>query len=40
MEKLKLIKKLLENKKAEDIVILDVSNLTNIADFFIIAIAN
>ncbi|EDP75911.1 ribosome silencing factor [Hydrogenivirga sp. 128-5-R1-1] len=40
MEKLKLIKKLLEDKKAEDVVVLDVSNLTNIADFFVIATAN
>jgi len=40
MEKLKLIKELLENKKAEDIVILDVSNLTNLADYFVIATAN
>ncbi|NPA32718.1 MAG: ribosome silencing factor [Aquificae bacterium] len=40
MEKLKLIKELLENKKAEDIVILDVSDLTNLADYFIIASAN
>ncbi len=40
MEKLKLIKRLLEDKKAEDIVILDVSKLTNIADFFVIASAN
>ncbi len=40
MEKLKLIKKLLESKKAEDIVIMDVSKLTNIADFFIIATAS
>ncbi len=40
MEKLKLIKDLLENKKAEDIAILDVSELTNIADYFIIATAN
>lgn len=40
MEKLKLIKKLLEDKKAEDIVILDVSRLTNLADYFVIASAN
>ncbi|GAB6065053.1 ribosome silencing factor [Aquifex pyrophilus] len=40
MEKLKLIKELLENKKAENIVILDVSNLTNLADYFVIATAN
>ncbi|NPA42057.1 MAG: ribosome silencing factor [Aquificae bacterium] len=40
MEKLKLIKQLLEDKKAEDIVVLDVSSLTNIADYFVIATAN
>ena len=40
MEKLKLIKNLLEDKKAENIVILDVSKLTNLADYFIIASAN
>lgn len=40
MEKLKLIKEKLEDKKAEDIVILDVSRLTNIADYFVIATAN
>ena len=40
MEKLRLIKKLLEDKKAEDIVILDVSRLTNLADYFVIASAN
>ncbi len=40
MEKLKLIKNLLEEKKAEDIVILDVSEMTNLADFFVIATAN
>ncbi|WP_461831887.1 ribosome silencing factor [Aquifex sp.] len=40
MEKLKLLKELLENKKAENIVILDVSNLTNLADYFVIATAN
>ncbi|ADC89663.1 iojap-like protein [Thermocrinis albus DSM 14484] len=34
------IKKLLEDKKAEDIVILDVSSLTNLADYFVIATAN
>ncbi len=39
MEKLGLIKKLLEDKKAEDIVILDVSRLTNLADYFVIASA-
>ncbi len=40
MEKLKLIRELLESKKAEDVAILDVSKLTNIADFFVIATAN
>ncbi len=40
MEKLKFIKEKLENKKAENIVILDVSKLTNIADFFVVASAN
>ncbi len=40
MEKLKILKKALEDKKAEDIVILDVSELTNLADYFIIASAN
>ncbi|RUM29860.1 MAG: ribosome silencing factor [Aquifex sp.] len=40
MEKLKLIKELLENKKAENIVVLDVSKLTNLADYFVIATAN
>ncbi|WP_457601333.1 ribosome silencing factor [Hydrogenivirga sp.] len=40
MEKLRRIKELLENKKAENIVVLDVSNLTNISDFFVIATAN
>ncbi len=40
MEKLKLIKKLLEDKKAEDIVVLDVSEMTNIADYFIVVTAN
>lgn len=39
-EKLKLIKELLENKKGEDIVVLDVSEFTNIADYFVIATAN
>jgi len=37
--KLSLIKKLLEEKKAEDIVVLDVSKYTNIADYFVIATA-
>ena len=40
MEKLKLIKELLESKKAEDITVLDVSSLTNIADYFVVASAN
>jgi len=40
MDKLKLIKTLLEDKKAEDISILDVRKHTNIADYFVIATAN
>lgn len=40
MDRLKLIKTLLEDKKAENIVILDVKKHTNIADYFIIATAN
>ncbi len=40
MEKLRFIKEKLEDKKAQDIVILNVSRLTNIADFFVIATAN
>ncbi len=40
MDKLNLLKTLLENKKAEDITILDVRKYTNIADYFIIATAN
>ncbi len=40
MEKLRFIKEKLEDKKAENVVILDVSKLTNIADFFVIASAN
>ncbi|SHK29489.1 ribosome silencing factor [Thermocrinis minervae] len=40
MDKLRIIKELLENKKAEDVVIMDVSSLTNIADYFVIASAN
>ncbi len=40
MDKLKLIKTLLEDKKAEDISILDVRRHTNIADYFVIATAN
>lgn len=39
-ELLKTLKDLLEEKKAEDIVILDVSKHTNIADYFVIATAN
>ncbi len=39
MEKLKVIHKLLEEKKAEDIKVLDVSGVTNIADYFVIASA-
>lgn len=39
-ELLKTIKDLLESKKAEDVVILDVSKHTNIADYFVIATAN
>lgn len=38
-DKLSLIKKLLEDKKAENIVILDVSKYTNIADYFVISTA-
>ncbi|WP_448584061.1 ribosome silencing factor [Thermocrinis sp.] len=40
MDLLKKIVNLLEEKKAEDIVVLDVSELTNISDYFIIATAN
>ncbi|HIQ31190.1 MAG TPA: RsfS/YbeB/iojap family protein, partial [Aquifex aeolicus] len=40
MEKLSLIKRVLEDRKASDILVLDVSQLTNIADFFIIATAS
>ena len=40
MEKLRFIKETLENKKAENVIILDVSRLTNIADFFVIATAS
>jgi ribosome-associated protein len=40
MEKLRFIKEKLEDKKAENIVILDVSKLTNIADFFVVATAS
>ncbi|MFN3870376.1 MAG: ribosome silencing factor [Aquificaceae bacterium] len=39
-ELLKTIRDILEDKKAEDITILDVSRHTNIADYFIIATAN
>ena len=39
MEKLKVIQRLLEDKKAEDIKVLDVSRVTNIADYFVIATA-
>jgi len=39
-EFLKRMKELLEEKKAEDVVILDVSKHTNIADYFVIATAN
>ncbi len=39
-ELLKTIKNLLEEKKAEDVVVLDVSKQTNISDYFIIATAN
>ncbi|MFN3976895.1 MAG: ribosome silencing factor, partial [Aquificaceae bacterium] len=39
-ELLKTLKDLLENKKAEDIVVLDVSKHTNIANYFVIATAN
>jgi len=40
MEKLRFLKKVLEDKKAEEVVVLDVSRLTNIADYFIIASAS
>ncbi len=40
MELLKKIATLLEEKKAEDLVILDVSKHTNMADYFVIATAN
>lgn len=40
MEKLKVIQNLLEDKKAEDIKVLDVSRVTNIADYFVIASAS
>ncbi|MCX7990348.1 MAG: ribosome silencing factor [Aquificaceae bacterium] len=39
-ELLKTLKELLEDKKAEDVVVLDVSRHTNIADYFLIATAN
>jgi ribosome-associated protein len=40
MEKLKFIKEILEEKKAEDIAVINVSKVTNIADYFVIATAN
>ncbi|WP_448587867.1 ribosome silencing factor [Thermocrinis sp.] len=40
MELLNKVVHLLEEKKAEDIVVLDVSGLTNISDYFVIATAN
>jgi ribosome-associated protein len=40
MELLKKIVSLLEEKKGEDIVVLDVSKHTNIADYFVIVTAN
>ena len=39
-ELLQILKSLLEDKKAEDIVVLDVSKHTNIANYFVIATAN
>ncbi len=39
-ELLRTLKNLLEDKKAEDVVVLDVSKQTNIADYFVIATAN
>jgi len=39
-ELLKKIVKLLEDKKAENLVVIDVSKHTNIADYFVIATAN
>ncbi len=39
-ELLKALKNLLEEKKAEHVVVLDVSRHTNIADYFLIATAN
>ncbi|NPB08067.1 MAG: RsfS/YbeB/iojap family protein, partial [Aquificae bacterium] len=39
MEKLRLIKDLLEEKKAKDLVFLNVAPLTNLADYFVIASA-
>lgn len=39
-ELIKSIKKMLEDKKAENLVVLDVSKHTNIADYFVIATAN
>lgn len=40
MDRIKLIVSTLEEKKAENIKVLDVSKQTNIADYFIIATAN
>ncbi|NPB06382.1 MAG: ribosome silencing factor [Aquificae bacterium] len=40
MDKLRKIKELLEEKKAKDLVFLDVSPLTNLADYFVIASAD
>lgn len=40
IELLRFLKTLLEDKKAEDVVVLDVSKHTNIADYFVIATAN
>lgn len=37
---LRKIVKLLDDKKAEDIVVIDVSKHTNIADYFVISTAN
>ncbi|MCS7263049.1 MAG: ribosome silencing factor [Aquificaceae bacterium] len=40
LELLQTLKGLLEEKKAENVVVLDVSKHTNIADYFLIATAN
>lgn len=40
MEEVKRIKELLEEKKGENIVILDLSEVSNLAHYFIIASAN